>query len=669
MNLSDIKYLSDKRILDLKKLGITSVDKLINNFPRSYLDMTKITQIKYAYHNEFVLTVAKVETEPRVFNSGRVKYVKLYCSHQSDTFSIVWFNQPYVVDKLKVGEEYFFYGRVSNRLGLLSMTNPMFEPIDKNNKLKGLVPVYSIKGNLTQNLMRSFCACGVEMTPINSAIPDNLIKKYALTSLKKSYYEIHNPTSQNALNNASERIALEEYFKMISAFKVIKGDKKCLRFNKYSCTSSDIYEFSKRFNFEFTDGQKKAVNEIYSDLTSDTIMNRLIQGDVGSGKTAVSLCAVYLAVKSGYQVAFLAPTEVLAKQNYEVIKKYLFDFNIAFLSGSVSAKEKREIKTQIINGEVDIVVGTHAIIQDDVKFKNLALCVCDEQQRFGVAQRSSLSDKGKAVDVLVMSATPIPRTLSLIFYGDLDISTILDKPSSRIEIQTGIVPENKYLDMIEFIRKEINQGRQVYFVCPKIEGDDEGTLISVKEMHEELTSILPEFKIGLLHGKLKDSEKTKVMTEFKNGEYDILVSTTVIEVGVDVPNATIMVINNAERFGLSQLHQLRGRVGRSNLKSYCFLLCGKETDKSKERLNAIKNCSDGFKISEIDFDIRGGGDFLGEKQSGKFLTSLGGLKYSSSVIFFAKKLSDEAFSDTSNIDTFKKLAVSEYERLKNITLN
>lgn len=669
MKLSDIKYLSDKRILDLKKLGITSIDGLINNFPRSYLDMTKITQIKYAYHNEFVLTVAKVETEPRVFNSGRVKYVKLYCSHMSDTFSIVWFNQPYVVDKLKVGEEYFFYGRVSNKLGLVSMTNPIFEPVDKNYKLKGLVPVYSIKGNLTQNLMRSFCLSGVELSSINTAIPDNLVKKYALTSLKKSYYEVHSPTSQNSLNNASERIALEEYFKMISAFKVIKGDKKCLRFNKYVCESNDVQDFAKRFNFEFTDGQKKAVNEIFTDLTSDTIMNRLLQGDVGSGKTAVSLCAVYMAVKSLYQVTFLAPTEVLARQNYEVLQRYLYDYNIAFLSGSVSAKEKKEIKQKIINGEVDIVVGTHAILQDDVKFKNLALCVCDEQQRFGVAQRSSLSDKGKAVDVLVMSATPIPRTLSLIFYGDLDISTILDKPSNRIEIQTGIVPQSKYLDMMNFIKKEINLGRQVYFVCPKIEGDDEGTLISVKEMHQDLLAVLPEYKIGLLHGKMKDSEKTKIMTDFKNGEYDILVSTTVIEVGVDVPNATIMVINNAERFGLSQLHQLRGRVGRSNLKSYCFLLCANETDKAKERLNAIKNCSDGFKISEIDYDIRGGGDFLGEKQSGKFITRLGGLKYSSSVIFFAKRLSDEAFLDASNIETFKKLAILEYERLKNVTLN
>ena len=669
MSLSSIKYLSDKRIADLKKLGIFSLEDLANNFPRSYLDLTKITEIKYAYHNEFVLTVAKVETEPREFNSGRLKYIKLYCSQHADTFSIVWFNQPYVKNKLVVGKEYFFYGRVTNKYGMVSMTNPVFEPVDKNSKLKGLVPVYSLSGNLTQNLVRSFCLSSVDALNISTAIPENLVRKYALAPLKKAYYEVHNPSSQNSLNNAQDRVALEEYFKMITAFKIIKGDKKCLRTNKYTCNSEDIVEFSKRFTFDFTEGQKKSVNEIYADLTGDTVMNRLLQGDVGSGKTAVSLCAVFMAVKSGYQVAFLAPTEVLAKQNYEVLSKYLGEYNIAYLSGSVSKKDKTEIKQKLITGKCDIVVGTHAVIQEDVEFKNLALCVCDEQQRFGVAQRSALSDKGNNVDVLVMSATPIPRTLSLIFYGDLDISTILDKPVNRQEVQTGIVSDSKYLDMIEFIKKQLNEGRQAYFVCPKIEGDEDGAIISVKELYEDLSTVLPEYSIGLLHGKLKDSQKTQIMTDFKDGKYHVLVSTTVIEVGVDVPNATIMVINNAERFGLSQLHQLRGRVGRSDLKSYCFLLCGKETDKAKERLQAVKNCSDGFKISEIDYDIRGGGDFLGERQSGKFLSNLGGLKYSSSVIFFAKALSDEAFSDTANVKALKSLAISEYERLKNVTLN
>ncbi|MBO5926080.1 MAG: ATP-dependent DNA helicase RecG [Clostridia bacterium] len=669
MELSSVKYLSNKRISDLKKMGVSDCEELIKTFPRSYLDMRKTVDLRETYHNDFVLTVAKVEVEPQIFNSKRIKYVKTYCSQEKNTFSIVWFNQPYVANKLKAGKEYYFYGRVSNKFGVLSLTNPVFEEVDKNYKLKGIVPVYSVKGSLTQSVMRYACYSAVTALNVKSAIPNYLEVKYGITSLKKAYLEVHGPTSETSLKNAEERIALEEYFKLITAFKIIKGDKKSVRMCKYNCSAKDLALFSNRFGFALTDGQKKAVNEIYADLTSPYVMNRLVQGDVGSGKTAVSLCAMYMVVKSGMQVAFLAPTEVLARQNYLVIKKFLSEFNVAFLSGSLTQKEKREIKEKIKLGGYDIVVGTHAIIQENVEFKNLSLCVCDEQQRFGVAQRSALSSKGNSVDVLVMSATPIPRTLSLIFYGDLDISTILDKPVSRNEILTGIVPSEKYNGMLEFIAKEFEKGNQAYFICPKIEGDDEGTLISVKELFQELKSVYPSYNIGLLHGKLKDSEKTSIMSDFKDGKYNILVSTTVVEVGVDVPNATVMVIYNAERFGLSQLHQLRGRVGRSVKKSYCFLLQGTESEKARERLNAVKCCADGFKISEIDYDLRGGGDFLGERQSGKFLKDLGGLKYPSSVIFFAKALSEEAFKDEKNVESLKICATKMYEKLKNVTLN
>ncbi len=351
------------------------------------------------------------------------------------------------------------------------------------------------------------------------------------------------------------------------------------------------------------------------------------------------------------------------------MKKYLPEYEIVYLSGSLSAKEKKEVKKKLKDGSALIAVGTHALIENDVEFNNLALCVCDEQQRFGVAQRSALIGKGNSTDILVMSATPIPRTLSLIFYGDLDISTITDKPKARVEIKTGIVTNNKYEDMLNFIVKEVKQGKQIYFVCPKIEEDEEGTVMSVTELYNELTTLLPSVKLGLLHGKMKDKDKTAVMQDFKDKKYDAIVSTTVIEVGVDVPNATVMVIYNAERFGLSQLHQLRGRVGRSNLQSYCFLLMGNETEKAKERLNAIKCSTDGFKISEIDYDMRGSGDFLGERQSGKFISELGALKYSSSVIFFAKALSDEAFSDESNIKLLKSISKQRYEQLKDVTLN
>ena len=669
MKLKDVKYVSDKRIQDLKKLSITSAEELINHFPRNYLDLTSVTPLSEAYNNDIVLTLATVEVEPRQSVGGRVKYVKGYCSQEADTFSVVWFNQPYVAGKLKCGEKYFFYGRVQIKYGMISMTNPVFEPVDKNVRLKGFMPVYSVKGNLTQSGMKTICLSAVNALNPASSIPLYLQQKYALSPLNKAYAEVHSPSSENALRNASDRIALEEYFKLISAFKIIKGDKKQVKNRKYSVNSANLIEFTKRFPFEFTSGQKSAVNEIYEDLKSPFTMNRLLQGDVGSGKTAVSLCALYIALASGYQCALLSPTEVLAKQNYLVAKKYFPDFEIGYLSGSLTSLEKKAVKEKLKSSKIKLLVGTHAILEENVEFSNLALCVCDEQQRFGVAQRSTLEGKGVHTDMLVMSATPIPRTLSLIFYGDLDISTIQDKPIGRAEVQTNIVSLKKYEDMLGFITEQAKRGFQTYFVCPKIDFDDDSDVLSVKELYEELSTVLSGVKVGLLHGKMKDKEKIAVMQDFKDKKYDVLVSTTVIEVGVDVPDATVMVIMSAERFGLSQLHQLRGRVGRSDKKSYCFLLCTKESEKAIERLNALKLCSDGFKISELDFSMRGGGDLLGERQSGRILTTLKGLKYSSKTIFTAKAISDEAFKLESNIPYLKKHALDLYEKLKNVTLN
>ena len=481
---------------------------------------------------------------------------------------------------------------------------------------------------------------------------------------------MHNPSSFEREKDAADRVAVEEYFALISAFKFIKGGREQVRINKYNCTAKELLEFiALRFPFEFTEGQKTAVNEIFADMTSGKVMNRLLQGDVGSGKTAVGLAAMFIAVKSGYQAVMLAPTEVLARQNYYAVKKAFPDYNVELITGSNTAKEKKEIKKAVADGFINILVGTHAVLQDDLTFKKLAICVCDEQQRFGVAQRSSLLGKGVAPDVLVMSATPIPRTLALIFYGDLDITTIKDKPKSRIDIQTNIVPSTKYDDMLGFIRREIKEGRQAYLVCPKIEGDEEGSVISATELYEQVKSKLFDVKIGLLHGRMKDKEKNAVMQDFKDKRVELLVATTVIEVGVDVPDATVMVIYNAERFGLSQLHQLRGRVGRSDKKSYCFLLTSVEGGQGLERLKVIKDNSDGFKISEFDYKMRGGGDFLGDRQSGKFISDLGALNYTTDSIFLAKKISDEAFESGMNVDEIRKVAIEKYQKLKDITLN
>ena len=481
---------------------------------------------------------------------------------------------------------------------------------------------------------------------------------------------MHNPSSFEDKKKASERIAIEEYFALISAFKFIKGGREQVRINKYDCSAKELLRFiSERFPFDFTDGQKKAVNAIYSDMTGTSVMNRLMQGDVGSGKTAVGMCALFIAAKSGYQAVMLAPTEVLAVQNYNAVVKALPDYNVGLITGSMTAKEKREVKEALKAGYINVLVGTHAVLQEDVEFKKLSLCICDEQQRFGVAQRSSLLNKGVTPDVLVMSATPIPRTLSLIFYGDLDITTISDKPKSRIPIQTNIVPSYKYNDMLGFIGREIKDGKQAYFVCPKIEGDEEGSIMSATELYEELVQKMPDVKVGLLHGKMKDKEKNAVMNEFKDEKIDLLVSTTVIEVGVDVPNASVMVIYNAERFGLSQLHQLRGRVGRSDIKSYCFLMTSVENGVGLERLTVLKDNSDGFRISEYDYKMRGSGDFMGDRQSGKFMNDLGSLDYSTDSIFLAKKLSDEAFESGKSLDAIKQVAIKKYEKLKDIALN
>ena len=670
MELTKIKGISEKRNEDFSKMGIFSTKDLISFFPRTYLDLRNRQLLKYAYHNDVVLTNGKVVSIPINRFIARKGFVKVVCEQEGLIYSVVWFNQPYVLNKLRPGEEYLFYGRVQIRNGEISLVNPTFELCEKVYRLQGIVPQYQIKGSLSQKVVRDSAKIAVTLEKPVSVIPFNLQEKYGLINLFGAYREVHNPTDFDALKKASDRIACEEFFALISAFKILKGDKNQVRLNKYSVTAFALADFIKtRFAFEFTEGQKKAVNEIYSDMSGACTMNRLVQGDVGSGKTAVSACAVYVAAESGYQVAMIAPTEVLARQNYQVMKKTFPKHRVCLLVGSLSAKEKRDIKAGIKSGEYRIVVGTHAVIQKDVEFKNLSLCICDEQQRFGVAQRSSLLNKGVTPDVLVMSATPIPRTLSLILYGDLDITTIYDKPKNRLPVQTNIVPSEKYNDMLGFIGREIAKGKQAYFVCPKIDGDEEGSVMSVTEMYSEICEKLPTVRVGLLHGKMKESEKTAVMTDFKDKKIDLLVSTTVIEVGVDVPNATVMVIYNAERFGLSQLHQLRGRVGRSDIKSYCFLTTSKTDGEAIERLKIIKDNTDGFKVSEFDYKLRGGGDFMGERQSGKFMSELGFLNYSVESVYLAKKISDEAFEKGEITDSIKSVAMEKYERLKNVTLN
>lgn len=668
MRISALRSIGEKREKDFNKLGLYEAEDLVRFYPRAYLDLTERSSLKTAYHNDVVLIACEVTRLAPVNYGSRQKIVKAFCSQDGYPFTAVWFNQPYVAQKLKAGE-YLFYGRVQNKYGQISIVNPTFEPLEKNYCLKGIIPVYPLKGKLNQRLVRAAVKEALSRTDIGSVIPQRIIQKYNLPSLEKAFFQVHNPTSQEERFEASERIALEEYFTLISAFKIIKGGKEEARIRRYGVTAGEVKDFARRFGFEFTDGQKHAVNDIFENLRAPTKMNRLLQGDVGSGKTAVALCGIFMAVRSGYTAAYLSPTEVLATQNYEVLKKYFPDYKVGYLAGGMTAKEKREIKAQLKNGEIDIICGTHAIIQGDVEIPKLAFIVCDEQHRFGVAQRNALAEKGEGVDMLVMSATPIPRTLSLIFYGDLDVTTITDKPKARQEISTSIIPESKYGDMLKYVEQETRLGKQAYFVCAKIDDDEESSIVSVTELFDELQTRLPSVRFALLHGRMKEKEKAEVMTAFKNHEYDCLVSTTVIEVGIDVPNATIMIILSAERFGLSQLHQLRGRVGRGAEKSYCFLLMGAESDTAKERLLTLKNNADGFKIAEKDLEMRGGGDFFGTRQSGKMLGDIKNLKYPTQVVFAAKRLVDDAFELRLDSDELRRAALKKYDSLKDVVLN
>ncbi len=668
MKLSALRAIGEKREKDFQKLGVCEVADLVRFYPRAYLDLTQRASLRDAYHNDMALIACEVTRVMPVNYGNRRKMVKVFCNQDGFPFTVVWFNQPYVASQLKPGE-YLFYGRVQNKFGQVSLVNPTFETMEQNYRLKGIVPVYPLKGALSQKVVRAAVKEALQKTELSTIIPWQLCKTFGVEDLTKAYYEIHNPTSQEAKDNAAERIALEEYFTLISAFKIIKGGKEEARTHNYAVTAKEVKGFAGRFGFDFTDGQKRAVNEIFENLNAPTRMNRLIQGDVGSGKTAVALCGIFMAVKSGFAAAYLSPTEVLAAQNYALLQKYFPEYKVGYLAGSLTAKQKREMKLRLQRGELDILCGTHAILQGDVEIPRLSFIVCDEQHRFGVAQRNALAEKGAGSDMLVMSATPIPRTLSLIFYGDLDVTTIPDKPAARQEVTTSIIPEYKYDDMLEYVRKEAEKGRQAYFVCAKIEDDEEGAIISVTELLEELKGRLPTLRFALLHGKMKEKEKGEVMEAFKRGEYDCLVSTTVIEVGVDVPNATMMIIYNAERFGLSQLHQLRGRVGRGQEKSYCFLLMGTEGETAKERLLTLKGTADGFKIAEKDLEMRGSGDFFGTRQSGKMLTDVKNLRYSTAVIFEAKKLSDDAFALGLVDERLRSVALKKYQSLKDVVLN
>ena len=614
-NIQYIKGVGEKRARLFNKLGIFTVGDLIHFYPRKYQDWNNCLSVAEAPEGENVAIKATMITP--VKESLIRKGLTLYKCNFSDGQSVIHvtiFNNKYLAKALRTFDEYILYGKLEKRFTEASMSSPQIEKADT---AQGIHPIYSATENLNSKAIAKVVKNALDKIEYIEETLDNEIKaQFNLCSLDFAIRQIHFPSEHKNIEIARRRLIFEELLTLQLGLMMLK-DKKDEK-NGYIIKNDYTEEFYSLLPFTPTNAQKRAISDCIRDMQSEKTMNRLIQGDVGSGKTAVAAAAMFCAIKNGYQSAMMAPTEILANQHFESLSK-LFenaDIKIALLTGSTKAKEKREIKEALINGEIDLIVGTHALIQNDVEFKNLALVITDEQHRFGVEQRASLAMKSASPHLMVMSATPIPRTLGLIIYGDLDISILNELPAGRKQIRTDVVDTSYHQRIYNFIKKAVDEGHQAYIVCPLVE-EGENELISAKEYAEELSNKYFEgYSLALLHGKMKAKDKEKVMQSFADKETDILVSTTVVEVGVDVPNATIMLIENAGRFGLSQLHQLRGRVGRGSEQSYCILVSDSKGEASKERLEVMKQTSDGFKIADYDLKTRGPGDFFGKRQHG-----------------------------------------------------
>ncbi len=614
-NIQYIKGVGEKRAQLFNKLGIFTVEDLLRYYPRKYQDWSKTATVKECENGDTVTIKATMITP--VKEAMIRKGLTLYKCNFSDGESVIHvtiFNNKYLAKALRTFDDYILYGKLEKSFTQTSMSSPQ---IEKDDSAVGIHPIYPATDKLNSKAIAKTVKTALDkLEHIEDTLSDELKSEYDLCSLDFAVRQIHFPDSERNIAIARKRLIFEELLTLQLGLLKLK-DKKTVK-NTLRLKTDFSGDFYSLLPFEPTGAQKRAVNDCLKDMRSERVMNRLIQGDVGSGKTAVAAAVMYSAVKGGYQAAMMAPTEILAAQHYESLAK-LFEgtpLRLALLTGSTKPKEKKEIKAALMDGEIDIIIGTHALIQNDVEFKSLALVVTDEQHRFGVEQRATLAMKGDNPHTLVMSATPIPRTLGLIIYGDLDISVLDELPAGRQKIRTDVVDTSYHERIYNFIKKEVDSGRQAYIVCPLVD-EGESDLISAKEYAEQLsTEVFKGYNLGLLHGKIKPKDKDNVMNAFARGDVQILVSTTVVEVGVDVQNATVMLIENADRFGLSQLHQLRGRVGRGSEKSYCILVSDNNSDSSKERLQVMKQTSDGFKIADYDLKTRGPGDFFGKRQHG-----------------------------------------------------
>lgn len=613
----DIRYLKgvgEKTARLYNKLGIFTVDDLIRHYPRKYLDYGNTVSVKDAPPDTPVFIKATMITP--VKESMIRKGLTLYKCNFSDGETVIRvtiFNNKYLAKALRTFDDYILYGKVEKNFTSASMSSPQIERADKAE----VHPVYPTTEKLSVKAISNSVRNALALVgKIPETLSDDILKKYDLVSLDFATRQIHFPSDEKNIEPARHRLIFDELLTL--QLGLLKLKEKDVKGNSCKIKKDFTNEFYSLLPFTPTGAQQRAVADCIEDMQSDRMMNRLIQGDVGSGKTAVAGAVIYTVIKNGAQAALMAPTEILATQHFESFKKLFAstDVRVALLTGSVKAGEKKEIKRALCNGEIDLIVGTHALIQNDVEFENLGLVCTDEQHRFGVQQRANLAMKGDNPHLMVMSATPIPRTLGLIIYGDLDISLLDELPPGRQEIRTDVVTSAYHKRIYKFIRDAVDRGEQAYIVCSLVD-EGESDLISAKEYADNLAkNEFVGYSVGLLHGKMKPAEKDKVMQSFAEGETQILVSTTVVEVGVDVPNATVMLIENADRFGLSQLHQLRGRVGRGKNKSYCILVSDNKSDSSRERLQVMKHTSNGFDIADYDLKSRGPGDFFGKRQHG-----------------------------------------------------
>lgn len=614
-NIQFIKGVGEKRAKLFNSLGIFCVDTLIHFYPRKYEDWSASKKLEAVKSGETVSIKATLITPVKEAMIRRgLTLFKCKFSDGKNVISVTIFNNKYLAKSLRIYEDYYLYGKIEKSLLNFSMNSPK---IEKAENILAIQPVYPAKEKLTSRSISKIMKTALdELGEIEETLDDEIMQKYSLISLDKAIRNIHFPNSADDYLPARKRLIFEELLTLQLGLLKLKSNKK----SETALVIKDDYssEFEKLLPFNLTNAQKRTISECLQDMKSKYPCNRLVQGDVGSGKTAVAASLIYSVIKNGYQATMMAPTEILATQHYESLLKILAPagINIRLLTGSTPAKEKKEIKKALFDGEIDLIIGTHALIQNDVAFKNLALVITDEQHRFGVKQRAQLAEKGEDVHTIVMSATPIPRTLGLILYGDLDISILDELPPGRQEIRTDVVDSRYHKRLYKFIKDAIARGEQCYIVCPAVE-ENETNIKSAEELADELAN--GEFKgynLGILHGKMKPKDKEAIMKSFASGKVSLLVATTVVEVGVDVPNATIMVIENAERFGLSTLHQLRGRVGRGNKKSYCVLVSDAKGETARERLMTMKKYSDGFKIADTDLKLRGPGDFFGSRQHG-----------------------------------------------------